>query len=75
MLCKARTLLLGLVALMLMGSVLAGTAYAEAGPFFYGREAGSEGVGEKLANPIPEKSRAKAVNRLCGAPLGAPQSK
>jgi hypothetical protein len=50
---KTRVLLAGLVACVLMGSVAAGSAYAEAGPFFFGRELGSKGEGEKLSESKP----------------------
>lgn len=53
MLFKARVLLLSLVALLLVGLSTAGVAYAEAGPFFFGREAGSKGEGEKLSESKP----------------------
>jgi hypothetical protein len=50
---KSRTLLLGLLACVLMGSVAADAAYAEAGPFFLTRGVGSEGSGEKLSETNP----------------------
>jgi hypothetical protein len=68
--CKARTLLLGLVALVLMGSVSAGTAYAEAGPFFYGREAGSEGVGEKLSESNPGEIQGEGGEQTLRSTIG-----
>jgi hypothetical protein len=55
MLFKARALLLSLVALLLVGSIAAGAAYAEAGPFFKHREAGTKGEGETVEEPIPDE--------------------
>ncbi len=50
---KARVLLLSLVALLLVGSAAPGAAYAEAGPFFLGRKAGTEGSGVKIEGSSP----------------------
>lgn len=54
MLFKARVLLLSLVALLLMGSITSGMAYAEAGPFLNGRVVGEKGEGEDINeyNPV-----------------------
>ena len=57
MLCKVRILLLSLVALLLVGSISAGTAYAGAGPFFHVREIGTEGSGEGLSETTPLEAR------------------
>ncbi len=46
MLFKARAMLLSLVALLLLGSVTAGTACAGAGPFWHHRGVGAKGEGE-----------------------------
>jgi hypothetical protein len=53
MLFKARVLLVGLVALLLMGSVGSGAAYAEAGPYFHVRAVGEKGAGEGVSETNP----------------------
>ena len=42
------TMLLSLLAMLMVGSFAASTAYAEAGPFCHHRAKGGEGPGEKL---------------------------
>jgi hypothetical protein len=59
---RARALLLALLVCVLVGSVAAEAAYAaEPGPFFYGREIGGKGEGEKLSEtkPTPLSGEAK----------------
>jgi len=46
--------MLGLVAVMLLGSVMAATASAEPGPFWHHREIGGKGEGEKIEPKAPE---------------------
>jgi hypothetical protein len=48
MLSRPRMTLLSLLAMLLVGSFAASTAYAEAGPFCHHRAKGTEGPGEKL---------------------------
>ena len=50
---SARSMLVGLVVLLLAGS-LASAAYAEAGPFFHQRLKGEKGSGVKIAEKSPE---------------------
>jgi hypothetical protein len=45
---------LGLLAMMLVGSVTAGAAWAEAGPFWHHRAIGTEGEGAKVEPSAPE---------------------
>lgn len=71
---KTRMLLAGLLACVLMSSVAAGSAYAEAGPFFFGREVGSKGEGEKLSesNPVEvvgEGSEQIIKGTISGTPI------
>jgi hypothetical protein len=50
----ARTVVLGFLALLAVGSFGASTAYGEAGPFFHHRAIGGKGEGEKVEAKSPE---------------------
>jgi len=51
---RVRALVLSLLATMLAGSVMAGAASAEAGPFWHHRAVGGKGEGEKIEPKAPE---------------------
>jgi hypothetical protein len=70
MLCKGRVLLLGLLATLLLGSAMTGTAFAEAGPFFFGREVGSKGEGEKLSETKPVEIVGEGAEQVINATVG-----
>jgi hypothetical protein len=53
MLLNTKVLLLGLAALLLIGSIGAEVAYAEAGPSFHMRGAGEKGEGEYIGGSTP----------------------
>jgi hypothetical protein len=54
---RTRAVMLGLLAVMLVGSVMAATATAGPGPFWYHREVGGKGNGTKIAANSPESFR------------------
>ena len=54
---RLRALVLGMLAVLLAGSVMAATASAEAGPFWHHRAIGGEGKGEKIEPKAPENFR------------------
>jgi hypothetical protein len=54
LLSRIRVVVLGLLAVMLVGSAMASTASAEAGPFFHHRPVGGKGEGEKIESKAPE---------------------
>ncbi len=54
---RIRAVMLGLLAVMLAGSVMAGTASAEAGPFWHHRLNEKEGEGAKIEPKAPENFR------------------
>ena len=54
---RLRALVLGVLAVMLVGSAMATTASAEAGPFWHHRAEGGKGVGEKIEPKAPENFR------------------
>src|ERR1700675_2720581 len=70
MLFKARALLLSLVALLVMGAIAAGSAYAEAGPFFYGREVGSKGGGQKLSGTKLTEVQGEITEQVLQSTIG-----
>jgi hypothetical protein len=61
---KGRNLLLSLMALLLLGSVAAETACAEAGPFFKVRKMGSAGTGEKLSESNTAEVRGEGSEQV-----------
>lgn len=54
MLLKVRAVVLGLLALLVVGAVASATASAEAGPFWHHRENSTEGNGFKIEPQTPE---------------------
>ncbi len=66
---RLRALVLGLLAMMLVGSVTAGAAMAEAGPFWHHRAIGGKGEGEKIEAKAPENFEGKGGKQvLTGEP-------
>jgi hypothetical protein len=64
-------MMLGLLAVMLVGSVMATTASAAAGPFWHHRPIGGEGTGEKIEPKAPENfSGTQGVQSLLGEVAG-----
>ena len=61
---RLRALVLGLLAVMLAGSVMAGAASAEAGPFWHHREIGGTGKGEKIEPKAPESFEGKGGKQV-----------
>jgi hypothetical protein len=51
---KARAAMAGLLMLLLAGSIVSATAYAESGPFWYHRETGTTGHGQILGSGVKE---------------------
>jgi hypothetical protein len=64
---RIRAMMLGLLAVMLVGSAMAATASAAAGPFWHHRTIGGEGKGEKIEPKAPENfSGMQGVQTLLG---------
>jgi hypothetical protein len=57
LLSRIRAVLFGLLAVMLVGSIMAATASAEAGPFWHHRAIGGKGEGAKIEPNAPENFR------------------
>jgi hypothetical protein len=66
---RIRALVLGLLAVMLAGSVMTATASAEAGPFWHHRT-GGEGEGSKIEPKAPENISAKGGLQTFTAEFG-----
>ena len=69
---RIRALVLGMLAVMLAGSVMAATASAEAGPFWHHRPIAGKGEGEKIEPKAPENFSGKSsIQTLTGEIGGA----
>jgi hypothetical protein len=62
--------MLGLLAMMLAGSVMAGTASAAAGPFWHHRAVGAEGEGAKVEANAPESFKGKGGEQTLTGTFG-----
>lgn len=58
---KVRSLILGLLSVMVLGAIVSGPALAEPGPFWHHRAVGGKGVGEKVEKTAPEKFTGKSA--------------
>ncbi len=67
---RLRALVLGLLAMMLVGSVMAGAASAEAGPFWHHRAVGGKGEGEKIEPKAPENFSGKGGVQTLATEIG-----
>lgn len=69
-LSKPRTMLLGLLAILLAGLFAASSASAEAGPFCHHRPKGGEGVGEKIEAAHPENASGEGGKQTFEGKIG-----
>ncbi|HEY7952526.1 MAG TPA: hypothetical protein VID70_06010, partial [Solirubrobacteraceae bacterium] len=67
---KSRVGLLGMLALLLIGSYAAASAEANQGPFWYHRNSEAEGNGVKLSAAAPEEIRGGGGEVTLEAKLG-----
>ena len=67
---RIRALVLGLLAVMLAGSITAGAASAEAGPFWHHRAPGTEGAGAKIEPKAPENFSGKGGGQTLLGEIG-----
>jgi hypothetical protein len=68
---RIRALVLGMLAVLLAGSVMAATAAAEAGPFWHHRPVGAKEVGLKIEPKGPENFRGKGGEQTLKGTIGA----
>jgi hypothetical protein len=71
---KIRVTLLGLMALLLVGSYAAASAYAEGGPYFHHREIGGKGEGEKVEEKSPEQVQGTGGEQTLEGTIGTTAS-
>jgi hypothetical protein len=67
---KLRAGLLGLVAMLLLGAYMAGTASANLGPYCYHRAINSQGKGEKIGTQKPEGYQGQGERQIFEGKLG-----
>jgi hypothetical protein len=67
---RIRALVLGLLAVMLVGSVTAGAAWAEPGPFWHHREVGGKGEGSKIEPTAAESFSGKGGVQTFASEIG-----
>jgi hypothetical protein len=68
---RARAAMLGLLAVILVGSLTSATAFAEAGPFWHHREIGGKGEGAKIEASAPESFQGEGGEQRLKGEIGS----